>query len=58
LFLGLFLVGAFSFCCIGCGPSGGEVTETETEVEEDLDEQEAMMDEEMDADSGGETAEE
>jgi len=56
MFLGLFLVGAFSFCCVGCGPSGGDVTEPETEVEEDLEEQEGMMDEEMDADAGGDSA--
>lgn len=45
VFLGLFLVGTFSFCSVGCGPAAEEVTESVEETEDDLSEQEEMMDE-------------
>ena len=39
----LFLVAAFSFCCVGCGSSAVDETTTEAEIEEDLDDQQEMM---------------
>jgi hypothetical protein len=49
----MLLVAAFSFCCVGCGPSAVQETETEAELEEDLESQEEMM-EEMDAEAPAE----
>lgn len=39
----MLLVVAFSFCCVGCGPSAVEETVTDVETEEDLADQQEMM---------------